>query len=827
MITVKHFTAMGMRTMPIGKPGYTLVRDHATLKKFIRNKYNVIVPFKDAMPEDWTQAYGKVRTEHPDTPLGGVICGVLNDLHPGEIQVIALDCDDDNTWQVFRALDPEYPYHFRSLGKPGGTLLYLLPEELKAVYQYSIKNAAFKFEYMALRESGSNSMVYLPTTANQTKQVIAEDATIGYPPAPVIALLQSLAPSKTSIVSTAITATGKLPYNAPLLQKYVDEIKACGDADNLFGRQHEVSEVSKRVYQIFTPKEFRACLAYDKNGWLHPNDDEIAPYSRYIVGVSSIAGADPSVDTDLYLAFMQAINAQIDVPYKVKRYIDEVLSPMVDGKAKINNEPIWKYDPEWDQRSLTIVNQYGENLEYFIDELTPNSYLEYNHYTKTLLPIKYLKNLLERVYSVDSRKESELPSKSLVKKMRLLQEIHTVKQEPGLYVGTDGKMVINVERACLPLQILRDPSMYHETITDQNLYAQAFDCFLAHLLNNDQASMLFMKQLIAYHGFNLTAIPVIVYIVGVGGAGKSEFAFMLEKLFGSNVTRRPQPKHLTSQWNDFLENCAILILSETGDASRRDQEGIKSILKQVTGERTMDISARFKPLRNNVPMFVLPILLTNSAWYQEDVKDRRLFPIVPTAALNESEVVKQFEKQHSVRLTEFIQEGIDKGVISKWLSSYRPDVLPPVPAATQSAMQVADIQSDPITKVKRLAVMNQLYELITLMEDYDVTGFFEIMNSAKPSNNRGDVKNYLYRNHLVELVKNMREGSLYPLDNVITKAFAPNNWLEMNSKCSPNTVGAGLVNYKIVGRNKWHTPDLEEIYHQWCSDSLKYQEDED
>lgn len=818
MITVKHFTDLGLRTMPIGKKGYYMDRDPDTLKKYIKNKAGDIVPFNQALPNDWVQAYGQTRAEHPDTSLGGVICGILTDLHPGEVQVVALDCDDANTWTVFKSLDPTYSYSFESVGKPGGTILYLLPDEWKTVYQFSVRNQAFKLEFMALRESGANAMVYLPTTANRTKRGLPEDAKLGYPPIPVIALIQSLVPAKAA-PATEKTTKGRLPYNAPLLRKYVDEIRAAGTEDAPFGVQEEPSATAKKVYQIFTPSEFRSCLAYEKNNWIHPNDDEIAPYSKYIVGVSAIAGADPSVDPDLYLAFMQALNAQLDVPYKTKRYIAEVLSPMLEGRAKIGNEPIWQYDPEWDQRSLSIVNQYGENLEFFIDEIQPNTYLEYNHSTNSLLRVKNLKNLIERVYSVDSRKEEELPSRTLVKKMRLLQEIKTVRQDPGLYVDGEGKMVINVEKASYQLQILRDPSLYPEAIDDMNLYAQAFNVFLAHLTNSDEASILFMKQLIAYHGFHLEAIPVILYIIGIGGAGKSEFAFMLEKLFGSNVTRRPQPKHLTSQWNDFLENCAILVLSETGDASRRDQEGIKSILKQVTGERTLDISAKFQPLRNNVPMFVLPVLLTNTPWYQEDVKDRRLFPIMPLTPINESKVVLDFEKQHGIRLTEFIHEGIDKGIIPKWLTKFRPKTLPPVPT-TQSMIMVADVQSDPILKVKRLIAMDQLYELIALMDEYSVVSFFEFMNIVQSGTNRGNIKGYLYRNHIVDLVKNMREGAIYPLDNVISKAFTPNGWLEMASKCSQNTAAGGHTAYKEVGRYKWETPNLEEVYLQWSLDSV-------
>ena len=173
--TVHTFTNLGFRTMPIGKAGYRLVRDEGGKKHILDAKDN-IVSFNAAMPSDWTKVYGKHRKQHNDTPLGGLICGRLDNLQEDEIEVVALDCDNEAAWLMATAMNPAYKFSFRSIDKPGGTVLYILSDSLVKVPQFSIDNNGLKLEYMARRESGANAMVYLPTSANETKEQIAKGA---------------------------------------------------------------------------------------------------------------------------------------------------------------------------------------------------------------------------------------------------------------------------------------------------------------------------------------------------------------------------------------------------------------------------------------------------------------------------------------------------------------------------------------------------------------------------------------------------------------------------------------------------------------------------
>jgi len=818
--TVHTFTDLGLRTMPIGHAGLTLKRNLETEKKVILNKNGEEVPFIKAMPSNWTQVYGEERTIHKNTPLGGVICGALTNLERGELEVIALDCDNEAAWELFDSINPEYEFKFKSINKAGGTILYLLPKELYDLHQYSIEVDGLKFEYMAKRESGRNAMVYLPTTANETKEPIKKGAILDYPPIQVITLLRVLKPKL--VTSTQVnyddhSPAVNLPFNAPLVKQFVIDCKDVSEASAIYGRL-EITPLVEKVYRIFTPKKFRSAESYQNKKYLHPNSDDIltlGSWSEYIVGVSAIAGNDPSINVELYTDFMQAINAQVDDPMPAKRFLTEVIDPMVNKKSKIRGKPIWRYNAKWDQTSHTIINQYGEQLEYFTLENAANRFIEYNHTNKEIVEIQGVRSLRDQIYSKDTDAQQEVPNTNIVKKLKLVRMEDSVKLPLGIFTDNQGHTILNTTEPCFSLRVLRDPNLMPDEIDESNRYAQAFDLFIGHLVNYDEKAIKFMKQVLAYHGKHLSDIPVIMYMVGVGGAGKSHFARFLELLFGTNTTARPSSKQITSQYNDFLMNTAILILTETSDSPKRDQEGIKAILKTVTGEKTIDIETKHRPIVKNVPIFPLPILLANEPWYQEDSNDRRLFSIIPKSTMLESEEITSFEKVHGIRIVSYIEEGIKLGIIAKYLTKFCPDKLPPVPLTTDK-LTLSMEQRDPVAVVKSIVATGNWFKLFDLMEEYSIDIFFTAMESDQLRD-----KDCLFKNQLVELTKALRGDNTFLLtDAAISKEFSV-MWLPRQASQYRPRAGSSLG--KKLGYVKWKV-GIAEPYEDWKLDKLMEEE---
>ena len=669
---------------------------------------------------------------------------------------------------------------------------------------------------MARRDTGANAMVYLPTIANKTKEPIRKGAELDLPPKAVIDLVKLLKPQPVAPQPQYNDSTKvNLPFNAPLVKQFILDSKAAAKDQEVFGKL-EVTPLVERVYSIFTPKKFRAAISYTKKKWLHPNSDEImvlGSWSEYIVGVSAIAGSDPSIDPQLYADFMQAFNAQVDEPMPVKRFADEVIKPMVNQRATIRGKPIWRYNEKWDQTSHTIVNQYGETLEFYILENAANRFIEFNHATKEVVEIQGNRALRDQIYAKDTDPQQEAPSQAIVKKLKLVRVESSVKLPVGIFTDNSGHTVLNTTEPVFPLRVLREPNLYPEEVADENPYAQAFNVFLAHLMNGDKAAELFMKQVIAYHGKHLENIPVIIYMVGVGGAGKSHFAHMLEQMFGSNATSRPTPQQMAKSFNDFLLNAAVLILTETGDNTAKMQEGIKAILKVVTGEKTIDVEVKGKAISRSNPVFALPVLLSNEPWYKEDEGgDRRLFSIMPKTSMPESKVIEAFERQHDVRIIDYITEGIRLGIIPKYISQFCPDLLPQVPY-THDKEQLSLEQRDPIMVVKNVVATGNWFKLFDLMEEYHASLFFTAMESPKIKD-----KNCLFKNQLVELVMNIRGDDNFGLtDAAISRAFSA-RWLPNQAvQYRPRTDNPLAMK---LGHIKWQL-NIEPHYKDWKIEKLK------
>lgn len=816
-ITTKEYKELGFRILPIGISGMVMVREDINkdiegkepkIKKVFKNKNGLNVEFEKAMPKAWTERYGETNNWKTQTDLGGVVCGALRNIEASETEIIALDCDNKAAWDFFDTLNPSYMFKSKSIGKPGGTIFYELCAELREIKQYSVKKGNLDFEFMAKRESGPNSMAYLPTTANKTKSPInLKKAKLEKPNKQVINAILILKPTPVSIQKEFKTSV-YMPYNAPLVELYVKLSKE--NAQKTIYGQVPLESLSKKVYSIFIPKKFRSAKHYVDKGWIELDSPELAEFgsvSTLLVGVSAIAGHDPSISLSLYVDFINVINAHLVRPREPKRLLSEIINPMIKGKSSIKGVPIWRYNKLWDSKSLSIANQYGETLEYLIVEDEPNRFIEYNHTTLQTVEIQSISSLRDQIYSRDTDFEAVVPAKSIVKKLKLIQINDTIKKPVGISVDENGKSTLNSKEPCFALRILREPDKFTSEVNSNNLYARAFNLFLAHLMNEEKASILFMKQLLSYHGSNLSSVPVIIYIVGLGGAGKSIFAEFLEKLFGSNATTRPNSGQVTSRFTDFLEDKALLILSETSDAPKREQEGIKAVLKIVTGEKSIDMETKNKSMRPNIPIFILPLLLSNTPWYNEDDRDRRLFSIIPKEKLDTYKPILEFERQNNLRIREFILEGIHKGYISKYLSNYKLDVLGEVPI-TKDKLLLASEQDDAVNAVKSLIGNSQWEELFNKFEEYDISSFFTYMELDMPVD-----KNSIFIGHLIDLCDEMSTNLIGDTRKAIAKRFNA-LWLpKLHKNFTPaRSLPPGIR--LSLGYHKW-TIKILQAYNDW------------
>ena len=284
--------------------------------------------------------------EFKPAPLGGVITGK-------ESNIIAIDCDNTITYNLFKALDPDYEFHFISIGKlnkekelqESGTIIYAYTEELAD--SFKITNSSMELDFLS-----NGRMAYLPTEANETKETwLGDIPEVKSVPLEIIALLKSLQIAKEAkpLVSSQISHH---KFNlAPQVEMFV-----------------KTSKIAKALFKLLTPYDFRDCDEYKQQGYVDPKNIIEGRGSEYLSKVSAILGADASIDVDLYCKAMRELNEQFEDPMQIKRLNKTIIEPMCEGiSTGIDGQPIWIEDPDWQMTVMTFLTRYNTVINVFYD----------------------------------------------------------------------------------------------------------------------------------------------------------------------------------------------------------------------------------------------------------------------------------------------------------------------------------------------------------------------------------------------------------------------------------------------------------------------------
>ncbi|MEE8598402.1 MAG: bifunctional DNA primase/polymerase, partial [Dehalococcoidales bacterium] len=317
MKTIKPFIDLGFHTVPLQGQLKRLEDGAKTTPIFTKG---------------WRTHFQENFNEEA-TLLGGAITGSISG-------IIAIDCDNDHTTDIFTALDPTHAFSFisRGKGKRGTTLIYKYTPELATTFQINNDELALDFY-------SDNGFIYLPTDKNETKEKWLQNSLEEMPSIPEIPPT-SLALLKQLLVSTHKpmhdTENRPMPvvsanYLAPQVTQFLTK-----------------KAFIPGLFRIITPKDFRELEQYAKHGYLHPDNVPLGRGSEYLSKISAILGRDSSIDQDMYTQTIYAINDLWADPMPRKRLDDTIMNPIISGTASINGEPIWRYDQHWHTHGLVI-----------------------------------------------------------------------------------------------------------------------------------------------------------------------------------------------------------------------------------------------------------------------------------------------------------------------------------------------------------------------------------------------------------------------------------------------------------------------------------------
>lgn len=510
---------------------------------------------KKTLPEfekGWRQKYTEEFNQKA-TALGGAITGQVSG-------IVAIDCDNTLTYELFKKMDPDYEFEFISLGKGEetcGTLVYLYDEEFQDCFKVAD-------EHIKLDFYSNGGFVYLPTEANKTKVAWkGRLPTIKPMPEATRLLLRRLrvVNSPAPSIHRNIITTQCL---APLIEKFTNERK-----------------FMPGLFKIITPKDFRAEPQYVREGFLHPEQVPEGRGSEYLSKVSAILGKDPSISAELYSAAMHDINGLWPTPMDLDRLDATIIEPMLNGSASIDGEPIWRYDENWSQYRLILPTKRQSSIEIGFDDRRC-MYYAVDEANATYQQFALDTNLVAYIGSVALNPPAK---KDLKLGMPLLNVVSDPSRDFGFVEGSDPTArTLNTFLRTPELAIIAEPSTYANMYT----YPENTMKFLELLVPEDKMRnflLKFLKRKLRTFDYS----PVVLYFLGVHGSGKDTFVAILEQIMGK--VAKPTVREFLEMFNGWLLDTYFVQLDEYGNqlTTIRDRDEALGKLKAYTGKQTVQV----------------------------------------------------------------------------------------------------------------------------------------------------------------------------------------------------------------------------------------------
>jgi len=594
--TIKDFIDLNWHTVPLG----------GKLERLSNGKKTTPV-YETGWLAKYTAEYNQ-----KDSKLGGVITGKVSG-------IIAIDCDNTTTYETFKALDPDYGFVFVSVGKKdalgndikSGTFIYKYVEELSD--SYIVHN-----QFMSLDFLSTGKFTYLPTSANTTKKEFSiVDKKLKEPSANIIALIKSLKPIKVEREVAKLEKKVWQNHLAPQVSRFC-----------------KTQKVTKELFRVITPHDFRNLPEYENKGFVHPDDVPEGRGSEYMMKVSGIFGADESIDEELYMAAMQTINDCFSDPLKKSRLQGTIIDPMVEERSSVNGKPIWQYNKDWAENKLQVITKRNAMLDAFYD---PDRM------------IYYLADVVSesvKRFSRDNDFQSYIeavgieppPKKEVKTQLPLVDVISSPAHDFGFFSGDSSDQAFNIFSPTKALRVFRHPDMYKDHYSRPTTTLQFLETLVPDNIMRNYLLRFLRRKLDTFE-----YSPTILYFLGKSGAGKDRFVHIIEQLVGMNTIARPTTGEFLEIYNGWLLDTYFAQLDEYGNQLSRhsDKDSALGKLKAYTGKPEVSI----RTMRNDGMLYyhsVTFIMTANKNPLFIDADDRRMCLFNCSNKMADASWVQQF-----------------------------------------------------------------------------------------------------------------------------------------------------------------------------------------
>lgn len=538
MITLKDFIAIGLHTVPLKG---SLVR--------LENGKKSLPDFEKGWQVKYSESFNK-----NDSRLGGAITGQISG-------IVAIDCDNPATFQIFKSLDPDYQAVALSVGKydePTGTFIYKYEEDLAQGFKLH-ENDGLSLDFYS-----DGGFIYLPVVGNMTKLAWETIPEIKPMPAAVKILVKQMA--KKLVTREAVPVTNVITARClqPLVKQFVDS-----------------KEFMPGLFKIITPKDFRNLPQYVKEGFLHPDNVPQGRGSEYLSKISAILGSDISIDQETYVGAIDLINNLWSDPMDEDTLDKTIIQPMIEGRASVNGVPLWSYDEKWKQYSLVLSSKRQSSLELGFDDRRGAYYVvdAANNWHTSFERDSELMAYLEAA-AVKTPVKRELKSS-----LPIINVVSKPNEDYGFIAGEDPTAKdLNLFKQTPELQIFNNPESYADSYKRPSTLLK----FLETLVP-EEAMRNYLLGFVKYKLRTFEYSPVILYFLGVHGSGKDTFVQILEQIIGA--VGKPTAKEFLEIFNGYMLDNYFVQLDEYGNQLIRSDEKEEALgkLKAYSGKSNISI----------------------------------------------------------------------------------------------------------------------------------------------------------------------------------------------------------------------------------------------
>lgn len=559
---------------------------------------------------------------------GAVITGKLSG-------VVSIDCDTQETYDIFKALDPNYDFVFMSKDKKagGGSIMYVLADSFSDIPAFNVRENNMELDYQT-----DEYLQYLPTVGNKSKveweaESFEDLPELREPPETVINYLRMLYTLKNK--SKAVTRGGGATNGAVArhyknLAPFVDTFVTSG-------------KFAPDLFRILTPRDggFRELPQYLTEKTLHPDNVPDGMGNEYITKVAGVLVCDESVSSKLFKRAMSMINGLWSDPYPADK-----LESIVRHEL---NRPEWEYNKDWKEQVSVILTDYDTIVNVFYDPLDRIYYaLDSKFGMSTFTAVDTLPKHLNSIVRGGRKYKTADIYDYLDKKRTILSPL-----EPVGDLGP-ADMDSTLDRYNLfargeAYDVLLHPERYKAEY--EGKVPEATVAYFEHLIP-DEHTRGYVLRFVLTKLLTLNFSEVVLYFLGANGAGKNLFVDWLE-VFTANAQEGNQSAdyklvidvdkdNFLAKYNAWLRNALFANLDEYGEKTSGASEDrqVLAMLKSYTGKSAFQLrTMHTNPIASTHNCTF--VLTANENRLSPDLKDRRIVLIDTPDALEDSPYVMQ------------------------------------------------------------------------------------------------------------------------------------------------------------------------------------------